>query len=263
MTEALSRSRQRLASSEGTCSCASFARSMPVPRLLVMPESKSARGEYLAFTDDDCMADGEWLNAFDRRFQAQPKVCVGGPVANGLEGNSYSIASQLVSEHVREFFSETNSPLLFFTTNNIAFPAAALRQIGGFFERYRLVASEDREICYRWTSLGRQSRLGTTRASNPRSRSGAAPVLDPALHLWTGRLSFLSGKAGLGRFLAPSAAGILFRFVEKTAAAIYRRLWIAPRCPPGAVPNGDSVRIPARTAFLPAADQRRNFSVIC
>jgi glycosyltransferase involved in cell wall biosynthesis len=115
---------------------------------------KIARGEYLAFTDDDCMADGEWLNAFDRRFQAQPQACVGGPVANGIEGNSYSIASQLVSEHVREFFSETNSSLLFFTTNNIAFPAAALRQIGGFFERYRLVASEDREICYRWSASG-------------------------------------------------------------------------------------------------------------
>ena len=115
---------------------------------------KIARGEYLAFTDDDCMADGEWLNAFDRRFQAQPQACVGGPVANGLDGNSYSIASQLVSEHVREFFSETNSPLLFFTTNNIAFPAAALRQIGGFFERYRLVASEDRELCYRWRASG-------------------------------------------------------------------------------------------------------------
>jgi glycosyltransferase involved in cell wall biosynthesis len=113
-----------------------------------------ARGEYLAFTDDDCMPDGEWLNAFDGRFQAQPQACVGGQVANGFHENPYSVASHLVSEHVREFFTANNSSLLFFPTNNIAFPAAGLRQIGGFLEKYRLVAAEDREICYRWIAAG-------------------------------------------------------------------------------------------------------------
>src|SRR2546428_6111424 len=115
---------------------------------------KIARGEYLAFTDDDCMADGEWLNALDQRFQAEPQACVGGQVANGLYDNPYSVASHLLLEHVREYFAERNSSLLFFTTNNIAFPAPALRKIGRFFNRYRLVASEDREICYRWTAAG-------------------------------------------------------------------------------------------------------------
>jgi len=113
-----------------------------------------ARGEYVAFTDDDCIAEHDWLNAFDEVFKAHPQACIGGWVANGLHSNPYSVASQLLTDHVREFFAEKNSSLLFFTTNNIAFPTAALRRIGGFFERYRLVASEDRELCYRWSTSG-------------------------------------------------------------------------------------------------------------
>jgi hypothetical protein len=201
------------------------------------------------------MADSEWLNAFDRRFQAQPQACVGGQVANGLHENLYSVASQLVSEHVREFFTAKNSSLLFFPTNNIAFPAAALRQIGGFFKQYRLVASEDREICYRWITAGGSLAWEPRAQVIHAQRAHAAPVLDAALYLWPRRVSLLSDKDGVGRFLAPAAAAILSRSVGKTGTAILRLPCIASCRAPGTVPNGDSGRIPARTNFLRAADK--------
>ena len=42
----------------------------------------------------------------------------------------------------------------FFTTSNLAVPADAFSELGGFDESFRTAASEDRELCGRWQHRG-------------------------------------------------------------------------------------------------------------
>src|SRR5439155_20267049 len=54
-----------------------------------------ARGDLLAFTDDDCLPDRGWLRAFAERGIEQD-VLAGGRIVNGAPDNLYAEASQLV-----------------------------------------------------------------------------------------------------------------------------------------------------------------------
>src|SRR5262245_58451428 len=49
-----------------------------------------ARGEYLAFTDDDCLPDPNWLTALGDRLAGSPGALVGGRTVNALPGNRYA-----------------------------------------------------------------------------------------------------------------------------------------------------------------------------
>jgi glycosyltransferase involved in cell wall biosynthesis len=54
---------------------------------------EQARGEYLAFTDDDCAPTPEWLAALEEAFLEAPDALVGGRTVNVLDGNLCSEAS--------------------------------------------------------------------------------------------------------------------------------------------------------------------------
>lgn len=111
-----------------------------------------AEGEYLAFTDDDCLPDPGWLSGFARTFQQAPQALVGGCTSNGLPGNIYAAASQMIVEAATAYFFATHSKLQFFASNNLALPARLFRAIGGFDVSFR--TSEDRDFCDRWVREG-------------------------------------------------------------------------------------------------------------
>src|SRR4051794_34400017 len=46
-----------------------------------------ARGDFLAFTDDDCLPDRDWLRIFARHFAANPDYLIGGRTLNALPNN--------------------------------------------------------------------------------------------------------------------------------------------------------------------------------
>jgi glycosyltransferase involved in cell wall biosynthesis len=110
-----------------------------------------ARGDYLVFTDDDCLPDSQWLRAYAGQFSITPLSIVGGRTLNALPHNLFSAASQSVIDAVYRYFNMAGQPL-FFATNNLAMPAASFRQLAGFNEQFR--TSEDRELCDRWTQNG-------------------------------------------------------------------------------------------------------------
>jgi GT2 family glycosyltransferase len=116
----------------------------------------SAAGTFVAFTDDDCVADRTWLAALTRTFAAHPEAGVGGTVANALESNLWSEASQLLIGFLHAYYNRDPLAARFFTSNNIAFPRLALLDAGGFDPVYQRAAGEDRELCDRWTAAGRQ-----------------------------------------------------------------------------------------------------------
>jgi GT2 family glycosyltransferase len=114
--------------------------------------AEAARGEYLAFTDDDCVPAADWLARLAARFAHAPGHAIGGRTINRLDRNPYATASQVLIDYLYGYFAPR--PGRFFTSNNLAVPASLFRAVGGFDENFPLAAAEDREFCGRWSQLG-------------------------------------------------------------------------------------------------------------
>jgi GT2 family glycosyltransferase len=114
----------------------------------------AARGELLAFTDDDCRPTPGWLRALAARLRAQPRAAVGGRVRNGLAGNRFSAGSQLLVDFLYHHWNERPEGPVLFTSNNLALRADLFGEVGGFDASFPLPAAEDREFCDRWRAHG-------------------------------------------------------------------------------------------------------------
>jgi glycosyltransferase involved in cell wall biosynthesis len=111
-----------------------------------------ASGKYLAFTDDDCTPDPNWLRALAAYFESRPDGAVGGLVFNQLADDLCASATHVITEVICNFEGRAGSQSRFFTTNNLVVPTEAFLAAGGFFE---YGYGEDREFCDRWVSQGR------------------------------------------------------------------------------------------------------------
>jgi GT2 family glycosyltransferase len=116
--------------------------------------ARRARGELLAFIDDDCLADPGWLRRLGERFAREPELGLGGRTVNALPRNPYATASQLVITVGYDLHNADPDDARFFASNNMAFPREAFLAAGGFDETF--VTAEDRELCARWRLLGRR-----------------------------------------------------------------------------------------------------------
>ncbi|MGQ0633374.1 MAG: glycosyltransferase family 2 protein [Planctomycetaceae bacterium] len=118
--------------------------------------AQASRGQYLAFTDDDCLPDRNWLIALACGFQRTPENLLGGRTVNHLVQNPYSTASQVIVDVAYAFFNANPNAARFFASNNIAVPASSFFALGGFEGQRFRVASEDRDFCSRWLQRGQQ-----------------------------------------------------------------------------------------------------------
>jgi GT2 family glycosyltransferase len=112
----------------------------------------AARGEIVAYTDDDARPDPHWLTYLAETFLRTDCAGVGGPniappgdgfiadcVANAPGGPVHVLLSDRVAEHIPGC--------------NMAFRRAALEAIGGFDPRFR-AAGDDVDICWRIQESG-------------------------------------------------------------------------------------------------------------
>jgi glycosyltransferase involved in cell wall biosynthesis len=111
-----------------------------------------AKGDYLAFTDDDCQPQPEWLNALDDALGKSDRRVCGGKTINGLSGNICTEASQLLSDYLSMNYSPTTTLGAFFPANNLAVSKEGFWKAGGFDASLRF--GEDRDFCYRCRALG-------------------------------------------------------------------------------------------------------------
>lgn len=107
--------------------------------------AERARGRFLAFTDDDCSPDPDWLARLGRRLEGSPEAVVGGHTVNALAKNPYSAASQLVIDALYDHYGPGKTGG-FFTTNNLALAAETFRSLEGFDESFPFPGGEDREF---------------------------------------------------------------------------------------------------------------------
>ncbi|MEB3350656.1 MAG: glycosyltransferase [Cyanobacteriota bacterium] len=117
--------------------------------------ARAAMGRWLAFTDDDCMPEPGWLNALAKHLTRDPHLAVGGHTINHLVDNPCSSASQLLIDFLYSYYNiACAGNASFFTSNNLAVPAAGFQAMGGFDEIHTRFASEDREFCSHWLQRG-------------------------------------------------------------------------------------------------------------
>jgi GT2 family glycosyltransferase len=111
-----------------------------------------AKGELLAFLDDDCVPEPGWLRALATRFAARPEAAVGGRTLNGRPDDRYASVGELIVQVGYDWHNADPDDARFFASNNLAFPTAGFRELGGFDSGF--ARSSDRDLCDRWVAGG-------------------------------------------------------------------------------------------------------------
>lgn len=115
---------------------------------------QEARGEFIAFTDDDCLPEPAWLETLLRAVRERPHALVGGTTVNGLTGDFFASTSQLIVDLVYEHFNADPDDGYFLASNNILCARHLFLEIGGFDESFPRAGAEDRDFCDRWRMRG-------------------------------------------------------------------------------------------------------------
>lgn len=109
-------------------------------------------GRFLAFTDDDCKPEEDWLTKLRESLDRDPDILVAGRTVNDLPENPYSTASQVIADFLTSYYNKDGAR--FVTSNNMAVSKKQFLKVGGFDTAFPLAAAEDREFCDRYLHLG-------------------------------------------------------------------------------------------------------------
>lgn len=115
---------------------------------------QEARGELIAFTDDDCLPNPKWLETLVRAAREYPGAMVGGTTLNGLRNELLASTSQLIVDLVYEHFNAEPDNAYFFASNNVLCPKDCFLLLGGFDQSFPRAGAEDRDFCDRWRIAG-------------------------------------------------------------------------------------------------------------
>ena len=116
---------------------------------------QAARGEWIAFTDDDCRPEPEWLETLVEAARRRPGALVGGTTFNGLPEHVFSATSQFIIDLVYEHFNTDPDDAYFVTSNNMLCPRDGYLALGGFDPTFPRAGAEDRDFCDRWRAACR------------------------------------------------------------------------------------------------------------
>lgn len=157
----------------------------------------------VAFTDDDCLPQADWLSTMAEHVSMDPPVAVAGSSVNGLPDSIYAAAYQLVLDIAERDQKYARYSATFYPSNNLAFPAAALQAIGGFDVNFQ--TAEDREVCRRWLQSGHDLK------KVPQARLAHAPRLT-LTSFWNKFVSHGKGAAQYHRSSTPQQPGVSLGF---------------------------------------------------
>jgi GT2 family glycosyltransferase len=115
---------------------------------------QEARGTFIAFTDDDCLPEPQWLDTLVRAARERPGALVGGTTLNGLGSELLASTSQLIVDLVYAHFNADPAHAYFLASNNVLCPKESFFALGGFDHTFPRAGAEDRDFCDRWRSAG-------------------------------------------------------------------------------------------------------------
>jgi glycosyltransferase involved in cell wall biosynthesis len=112
-----------------------------------------ARGELIAFTDDDCEVGADWVIRLRARLLETGAGAVGGRVVAASDASRPARISQAITNGVAQVLN-SDGEAAFLTTNNVAYRADALREVGLFDEGFTGAGGEERELHERLRARG-------------------------------------------------------------------------------------------------------------
>jgi len=122
---------------------------------------QNASGEYIAFTDDDCLVPTDWISKIQQGLISWPEACaVGGYLEAPSDVLSNKLAAKLESLETHEVYKAGEKEYLggFESpaggTNNVAYRRAVFNELGGFDESFPEPAGEDADLKYRAVKAG-------------------------------------------------------------------------------------------------------------
>ena len=117
--------------------------------------ARTARGEFLSFTDDDCRVDPNWLQAYDHCFSSSTLSAAGGSIINPYPDNLPAETWSQYMIYLRtKVMRDTQGNLLLLTSNNAAYRRDVFLSLGGFDEEFPFAAAEDSELGSRLVGSG-------------------------------------------------------------------------------------------------------------
>ena len=111
---------------------------------------RAARAPLVAFTDDDCRADPDWLARMLATAEANP-----GAIVQGVTHFDPYELETWAAPHVRTL-DVPNPPNEFLQTCNIAYPRDLLERLNGFVEQFEAPDCEDTDLGMRAVESGAQ-----------------------------------------------------------------------------------------------------------
>jgi glycosyltransferase involved in cell wall biosynthesis len=118
--------------------------------------AERARGKYLAFLDDDCAPDPQWLKAYQKGFANSGRKALAGRTLNP---EPHVIGAQvwcLVQAFQYDYWQDEGGNLKIAISNNMAVEREAYFDVGGFDASFPVAASEDRDFSWRFNEAGYQ-----------------------------------------------------------------------------------------------------------
>ena len=113
----------------------------------------AAQGEYIAYTDDDCVVPANWLRMLHQAFGQENVAGIGGDTMTGDVTNPYAEANDMINNYFKKKLNADKGRVPYFTGNNMAFKRSSLMSVGGPDKRFRMGA-EDRDLIHRLYHAG-------------------------------------------------------------------------------------------------------------
>jgi GT2 family glycosyltransferase len=133
-----------------------------------------ARGGFLAFLDDDCMAERSWLARLGAALEKSGADAVAGAVVNKeIDWVGRYINREAVIAHVVSADGSVEGLI----TGNCGIRASLFRELGGFDETIRVAGGEDTEFGLRLRAGGHRIALASDARVHHESRVGLASYL--------------------------------------------------------------------------------------